>query len=60
MSLTLEEMKERLTKMYDPDDLLEVFQITTEDILNRFEDRLIRNFDMFHEEFEEEEDDAIY
>ena len=59
MSLTLEEMKERLTKTYDPDDLLEVVQITTEDILNRFEDRLIRNFDMFYEEFEEEED-AIY
>jgi len=59
MSLTLEEMKERLTKTYDPDDLLEVFHITTEDILNRFEDRLIRNLDSFYEEFEEEED-AIY
>jgi hypothetical protein len=60
MSLTLGEMKERLTKMYDPDDLLEVFEITTEDILNRFEDRLIRNLDSFYEEFEEEEEDANY
>lgn len=60
MSLTLEEMKERLTKTYDPDDLLEVFEITTEDILNRFEDRLIRNLDSFYEEFEEEEEDANY
>ena len=57
MSLTLEEMKERLTKTYDPDDLLEVFQITTEDLLNRFEDRLIRNLDSFYEEFEEDADD---
>ena len=57
MSLTLEEMKERLTKMYDPDDLLEVFQITTEDLLNRFEDRLIRNLESFYEEFEEDADD---
>ena len=53
MSLTLEEIKEKLLEFYDPDDLLESLEITTEDILDRFEDRLILNFDKFHEEFED-------
>lgn len=54
MSLTLEEIKERLLRFYDPDDLLESLQITAEDILDRFEDKLLRNLDEFHEELEEE------
>ena len=39
--LTLEEIKERILKLYDPDDLLEGLQITAEEILDRFEDKLI-------------------
>ena len=31
MSLTLEEIKERLLRLYDPDDLLEALQISAED-----------------------------
>ncbi len=42
MSLTLEEIKERLLKTMDPDDLLEVLQITSEEMLDRFEDKLIQ------------------
>jgi len=56
MSLTLEEIKERLLKLYDPDDLLEALQITAQDILDRFEDKLIRRLDSFQEEIEEEEE----
>ena len=41
MSLTLEEVKERLLKTFDPDDLLEALQITSEQLLDRFEDKLI-------------------
>jgi hypothetical protein len=40
MSLTLEEVKERLLKTFDPDDLLEALQITSEQLLERFEDKL--------------------
>jgi len=57
MSLTLEEIKERLLKTYDPDDLLEALEITSEDILERFEDRLINRFDRFEEELEEAVDE---
>jgi len=54
MSLTLEEIKERLLRFYDPDDLLEALQISSEDILDRFEDKLLRKLDQFQDELEEE------
>jgi hypothetical protein len=57
MSLTLEEIKERLLKTMDPDDLLEVLQITSEDMLDRFEDRLINRLEVFEVELEEEENE---
>ena len=57
MSLTLEEIKERLLKTMDPDDLLEVLQVTSEEILDRFEDKLINRLDVFEQELEEEENE---
>lgn len=54
MSLTLDEIKERLLQYYDPDDLLEALQISSEEILDRFEDKLLKRLDEFHEELEEE------
>ncbi len=58
MSLTLDEIKERLLHIYDPDDLLEALQISSEEILDRFEDKLLRKLDGFQEELEEELYDA--
>jgi hypothetical protein len=57
MSLTLEEVKERLLKTIDPDDLLEALQITSEEMLDRFEDKLINRLDVFEQELEEEENE---
>ena len=54
MSLTLDEIKERILQYYDPDDLLEALQISSEEILDRFEDKLMKRLDEFHEELEEE------
>ena len=54
MSLTLEEIKERLLRLYDPDDLLEALQISSEEMLDRFEDKLLRKLDQFQEELEED------
>ncbi len=54
MSLTLDEIKERLLHIYDPDDLLEALQISSEEILDRFEDKLLRRLDEFQEDLEEE------
>jgi len=55
MSLTLEEIKDRLLRLYDPDDLLEALHISSEELLDRFEDKLLKRLDEFHEELEEEE-----
>ena len=52
MSLTLEEIKERLLRFYDPDDLLESLQITSEEILDRFEDKLINRLEKFEDDLE--------
>ena len=57
MSLTLEEIKERLLKTMDPDDLLEVLQITSEEMLDRFEGKLINRLEVFEVELEEEENE---
>ena len=57
MSLTLEEVKERLLKTFDPDDLLEALQITSEQLLERFEDKLINRLDVFEQELEDEENE---
>ena len=55
MSLTLEEIKERLLRFYDPDDLLESLQITSEEIRDRFEDKPINRLEKFEDDLEEEE-----
>ena len=43
--ITFEERKEHLLREADPDILLEVLQITAEELLDRFEDRLIIYFE---------------
>tara|TARA_A100000164_G_scaffold339989_1_gene335476 strand:+ start:668 stop:853 length:186 start_codon:yes stop_codon:yes gene_type:complete len=57
MSLTLEEIKERLLDTYDADDFLEALEITSEELLDRFEDKLINRLDKFEEELTNEEED---
>ena len=55
--LTLEETKERILRVYDPDDLLEALQISAEEILDRFEDKMINRLEQFHDDLLEEEDE---
>jgi hypothetical protein len=57
MSLTMDEIKERILRMYDPDDLLEALEISAEELLDRFEDKLINRLDTFEEELQVEEED---
>ena len=57
MSLTLDEIKERILKTYDPDDLLEALEINSEELLDRFEDKLINRLDEFEEDLTDEEED---
>ena len=52
--LTMEEIKERLVQRYDPDDLVESLDLSSEEILDRFEDKLINKLEYFEQELEDE------
>ena len=54
MSLTLEELKEEIIREYDVLLLCEVLDITPENILEAFEDRLIINRNKFTEDTTDE------
>ena len=60
MSLTLEELKEKIIVNADELLVLELLNISTRDLLEAFERRLIRDFDEIAEGFkwEEEVEDA--
>jgi hypothetical protein len=55
MNLTFEEIKERLTKL-DEVTLLEVLEISSEDIVERFMDLIELKIDDLEEELSDEED----
>lgn len=44
MALTLEELKEQLKERVDPDLLLEELNISTEELVDRFEDKIEQRF----------------
>jgi len=59
--LTLDELRDKLLDQYDPDDLIELLQISAEELLDRFEDKLINRFETLQDEFlDEVEDDDEY
>ena len=41
MSLTMDEIRERVLTRYDIDDLLTLLDVTAEEIVDRFEDKFI-------------------
>ena len=55
MSLTLEELKEKIMVNADELLVLELLNISTRDLLEAFERRLIRDFDEIAEDFRDEE-----
>jgi hypothetical protein len=42
--LTIEELKEKLLQQYDADILLELLDLSAEDLLERFTDRVEENY----------------
>ena len=54
MSHTLEELKEAVAREYDAVLVLETLDISVEDLLEAFEDRLIRHRDLFTEDDNDE------
>ncbi len=55
MSLTMDEVIERILKRYDAEDLLEALDISSEELLDRFEDKFINRLQVFEAEVDEEE-----
>ena len=55
MSLTMDEVIERILKRYDAEDLLEALDISSEELLDRFEDKFINRLQVFEAEEDEEE-----
>ena len=50
MSMTLEETIELIKREYDPELVIEALEIDIEELLDRFEDKLILNLHKFTEE----------
>lgn len=52
--MTLDELREKLLDNYDPDDIISALDISSEELLDRFEDKLIDKLDKLEGEFEDE------
>jgi|TARA_R100000231_G_C5265676_1_gene147049 hypothetical protein len=50
----MDEIREMILKRYDPDDLIDYLELTSEEILDRFEDKLINRLEMFEEELQDD------
>ena len=57
MPITLEELKEQVIAMLDEELICEMLSISTSDLVDAFEDRILKNFDKIAEEFEQDEDE---
>jgi uncharacterized protein YabN with tetrapyrrole methylase and pyrophosphatase domain len=58
MSLTMDEVIERILARYDAEDLLEALDISSEELLDRFEDKFINRLTFFEEAVDEDEIEA--
>mgnify|MGYP005989669927 FL=1 len=53
-NLTMDEIREKILDRYDPDDLIDFLELTSKEILDRFEDKLINRLEMFEEELKDD------
>jgi uncharacterized protein YabN with tetrapyrrole methylase and pyrophosphatase domain len=51
----MDEVIERILKRYDAEDLLEALDISSEELLDRFEDKFINRLQVFEAEVDEDE-----
>lgn len=54
---TVEELKEKIIETYDPDLLVDVLQVTIEELVEALTDQIGEMADFFEEEFKEDEPD---
>jgi|TARA_R110002012_G_scaffold8286_2_gene38280 hypothetical protein len=53
----MDEIKERILVRYDADDLVEALDISSEELLDRFEDKFINRLHRFEEDIEDDTKD---
>ena len=58
MSLTLEELKEKIIETLDEVSILEILDIKAHELVERFEDKVEERMNILLSELEEEEDDG--
>ena len=54
MSSTFEEIRERILKKYDVDFLCELLGITSESLVDRYEDLIMKNLSLFEEDSQDD------
>lgn len=54
MTLLLEELKARIVATYDPDDLIDLLGVTTEQLVDSLEDFILANADKFTDLYDED------
>ena len=59
MELLLSELKDKLLQQFNEEDVLEVLNISVEDLLNAFEDRIEEKYEFLIGQVTDNEDDAI-
>jgi translation initiation factor 2 alpha subunit (eIF-2alpha) len=52
--LTIQDLKDRILQTYDPDDILELLNISAEELLEQFEHKLEEKYDGLCKEFEDD------
>lgn len=57
---TLAEYKEHLLELYDPDEIVDVLSISTEEILDAFPDKITEKFEKEFDTMEPMEEDNGY
>tara|TARA_R100000664_G_scaffold4130_1_gene8561 strand:- start:2241 stop:2423 length:183 start_codon:yes stop_codon:yes gene_type:complete len=56
----MSEIKEKLLERYEVDDLMLALEVTSEELLERFEDKLIKRLDTFEEDLKDETTEETY
>jgi len=59
MSLLLPELTEKLAQHFDIVDLLELLDVTSEELLEAFQDRVSQKYEYLVEQLEESENEGV-
>ena len=54
---TIEELKEKIVETYDPDLLVDVLRVTTEELVEALTDQIQEMADFFEQEFKQDEEE---